>query len=278
MNLCESDDESDNDRTYIPKSSEEDTHSDQESKKCQKPKDQKKQKISKKEEQVSEGNKSSFKIKVDAVHTKTITRNGVQVEIADYNRKQICFYCDQSFAKLSRHLENSHADKVEVKKLKAMAVKTMERRKQIKYLANLGSYKANIATLRKGEGNLIVAKRPRSGMKREKECNDYYPCMFCLSFYAKEELWRHVRLRCEFRKESETKELQNYKGDVLAHGRALLDRDTLNDELLASLLSKLKADEVAAVVRQDELGSLREPLCCKQMCHIRTSYKDYLNL
>ena len=191
----------------------------------------------------------------------------MQVEVADYNKKQICFYCDQSFAKLSRHLETSHADKDEVKKLKNMEVKkraTKERKKQIRYIANLGSYKANIAALRKGEGNLIVAKRPSAGKKREKECSDYYPCMFCYAFYAKEELWRHARLKCEFRKDFEITQgddlPQNSERDVLAHGRALLDKDILNDELLASLLSHLKADKVAAVVRQDDLGSLNEPL------------------
>ena len=112
-------------------------------------------------------------------------KNGVQVEVTDWTKKQICCYCGKTFAtKLGRHLETAHSDKSEVKKLMELEVKkvaTKERRAALRKLANLGAFKNNISVLKSGTGSLLVVKRPTEPRKS----SDYYPCIYCLGFYAK---------------------------------------------------------------------------------------------
>ena len=46
--------------------------------------------------------------------------------------------------------------------------------------------------IEKGEGELVVARRPSAKNRSKYSSENFLPCEFCLGFYLKEHLWHHV--------------------------------------------------------------------------------------
>ena len=191
-------------------------------------------------------------VEVQACKKRKLEVNGIAVIKADYNKKQYCYFCGGKFSKICRHLETVHSDKEDVKTLAALEVKsppTKERRRAIKKLANLGNHRNNLEAVTSGRGELIVAKRPPEGMT--KTFRDYYPCVFCLGWYSKQELWKHARDHCPFRLEK--RENIDSTG-ILTEGRALVREQPTGHPQLSKLLSKLRDGAVKDIILGDELG------------------------
>ena len=73
-----------------------------------------------------------------------------------------------------------------------------------------------------------------------------------VSSTMQEELWRHAKKRCEF---SPFKTgIKDEPQEILLLGRGLVMEETLDDPLLTSLFSKLRAGPVATIIQEDEMG------------------------
>ena len=71
----------------------------------------------------------------------------------------------------------------------------LKQKDRLDRLRNMGDFQHNIDVLCKGEGQLIVGRRVSDGTFG---AGDFLPCKFCLVFFSKKELWRHV-VHCDFR-------------------------------------------------------------------------------
>ncbi len=102
--------------------------------------------------------------------------------------------------------------------------------------------------IKTGKGSLIVSRQPT----REIDYHMFYPCPFCLGFYAKTELWRHAKERCEFRPKNAADKMQFQ--EVLREGRTLLLQET--DERLADLLAPMHKDAIYDAISSEPLIQL----------------------
>ncbi|XP_064628140.1 uncharacterized protein LOC135487883 [Lineus longissimus] len=117
-----------------------------------------------------------------------------------YDRRQACFYCGELKAKFPRHLEKCHVDEVEVARIFNLTDK-QTKLKEVERIRLKGNFNHNVKILQKGEGELIVARRPI----QHRDANEYIPCIHCLAFLHEDEAWRHARV-CQFNTKSSGKD------------------------------------------------------------------------
>jgi hypothetical protein len=93
---------------------------------------------------------------------------------------------------------------------------------------------------------IVPVKRP----SKSKEPQNYVPCKLCLGFYAKTDLWKHVR-QCKLNHPEEASLLRR---NAVASGRQLLPcADNQSQGLKDNVLSVMNADEVSLIVKGDDL-------------------------
>ncbi|XP_034082761.1 uncharacterized protein LOC117553090 isoform X2 [Gymnodraco acuticeps] len=78
-------------------------------------------------------------------------QDGIRV----YNKRHYCLYCSRPYAKMARHLEKAHEDKVDVAKALSFPKRSKERRHQLNYIRNRGNYAHNAAVMESGNGELV---------------------------------------------------------------------------------------------------------------------------
>ena len=96
-------------------------------------------------------------------------------------------FCHNPFSKLPRDLESMHREEAEVAMLQSTK-RSEERQKLLCKLRNVGNHIHNCEVLRKGEGTIIAAYRPKQS---NAVVNDYGPCPFWYGYYVRTELWKH---------------------------------------------------------------------------------------
>lgn len=107
-----------------------------------------------------------------------------------YNKRQYCVYCKKACAKMARHLERAHHDKVDVAQAISLPKGSLERRKQLDYIRNRGNYAHNVAVLESGRGELVPFKRPN----KDAQGKDFMHCAYCQALFTRKVLWRHMRI------------------------------------------------------------------------------------
>ncbi|XP_064648758.1 uncharacterized protein LOC135500969 [Lineus longissimus] len=161
-----------------------------------------------------------------------------------YDKLHYCPFCLKGFKlKLTRHMLSVHKEESEVQRCE-MIKDQSERNAQFAYLRNLGNYLHNTDVIRNGKGTLVVAYRPQISTPY----TDYVPCEYCLAFYVKSDLWKHVR-RCNMA----TKKEPRKHSRVVESARMLLPSAPGVSEGVKEILCSLSHDEVSRVVKSDQL-------------------------
>ncbi|XP_061767061.1 uncharacterized protein si:ch211-195b21.5 isoform X2 [Nerophis ophidion] len=109
-----------------------------------------------------------------------------------YNKRHYCLYCSKPYAKMARHLESAHKNRLEVATALSFPTSSIERRKQLEYIRNKGNYVHNAAIMESGKGELVPFKRP----SKEAKGNDFMHCAYCQGLFTRKVLWRHMQSCC----------------------------------------------------------------------------------
>lgn len=183
-----------------------------------------------------------------------------------YDKIYYCMYCRSALKlKIKRHLETKHQDESEVKELMQEPDKKKQGQK-LTYLRNLGNHLHNTEVIKKGAGDIVVAYRPAYLAS----WYDYVPCEHCLGYYAKFDLYKHVK-RCTLVTTRPKKFTRHCQA-----GRLLLPTPGVSQSV-NKLLCTLSSDEVARVVKSDPLIlKLAEKLYLKHG-HDRDQYAPVRN-
>lgn len=122
-----------------------------------------------------------------------------------HDKKNVCFYCDKEYADVVRHLKGVHKEERAIVEASCLKKGSKELQKAMEKIRLMGNFGHNLKVLEIGEGELKVWRRPAS--EGETNPSDYLPCMYCLGFILKKELWRHLKT-CRL-----------YNGDASPHRR-----------------------------------------------------------
>ena len=77
-----------------------------------------------------------------------------------YNKRHHCVYCSKPYAKMARHLESAHSNKMDVAKALSFPKGSKERKIQLDYIRKKGNYAHNATVMETGKGQLVPCKRP----------------------------------------------------------------------------------------------------------------------
>ena len=147
-----------------------------------------------------------FSVKVPVYHA---TDEGKRV----YDKRQACYFCGDLIIKIARHYEKAHSDEIRIQKILGASDKD-ERKKELERIRNMGNFNHNLKILQKGEGTLIISRRPKS----TRMADEYLPCMHCFAFIHEDEMWRHTK-HCIFNPN------QGQEGDAMVDGDDELDTE-----------------------------------------------------
>ncbi|WAR09760.1 MYLK-like protein [Mya arenaria] len=148
----------------------------------------------------------------------------------NYSKKSYCYYCKNLYkSKMSKHLFAVHAAEPRVRKISQMEV------------------------LQKGEGNLIVYRRP--GVPAN--AYDYIHCRFCKGFYHHKLLWSHVKT-CSFKPDgAENDTERNFIREARCEIAPFLQQQDEDIEMLDEVIDKMKETKenpgLKKVCQEDEL-------------------------
>lgn len=173
-----------------------------------------------------------------------------------WDKKYYCVYCFQPYAKIARHFEDKHSRESEVDKMIKLAptekdgpdsvrLKRKLRKEICDSLRKKGNYNHNIAVLQQGRGELIVKRCP----PKITLYTSYLPCEFCLDFYYKKDLHRHMKT-CKMRK---TKLVTRKVVRVQGSAAMLLPVHPDVSEALNRLFIRMRVDDVSLALKLDPL-------------------------
>ncbi|XP_064637854.1 uncharacterized protein LOC135494033 [Lineus longissimus] len=129
----------------------------------------------------------------------------------DYRKNDYCLYCSRSFSSnISVHYLAVHSNEREVQEANCHEKGSFLRKKLLTKLQNKGNYVHNCKVIERGEGELVVARRPDEKCRRK--AVDFLPCEYCLGFYLLDSLWVHMKT-CQL-KPVEQQPSSNYVRDA----------------------------------------------------------------
>lgn len=163
-------------------------------------------------------------------------------------QKVPCAICHVHLEQIPRHLEQKHADEVQVAEILALSDKTM-RDRGIDKLRNTGIFQHNVEILRAAQGLLIVARRSSKAIH---VIEDYVPCPFCMAFLVRFDMWRHCS-ECPHKPEKIADRSFISSGQLLLDGALSDDGRVVDPQLKLNVLSKMRCDKTTAVVKSDDL-------------------------
>jgi hypothetical protein len=155
-----------------------------------------------------------------------------------WDKKHICFYCQEPKSKMPRHLIDMHSTETEVTKIAAESDKN-ERNAHFKKLVNLGDHLHNCEVLRNGHGSLIVGYRPTKPVSHK----DYGPCEHCYLDLVRSDLWKH---KCPITK-------GRLSGRPAVASKLLLPLQKGSSSQLQDLLKMSKNDDISMIMKIDTL-------------------------
>ena len=172
------------------------------------------------EESETDSAKDDKEVRIELCKSRVVMKNGVKKRIANYSKKQACYYCNKLVSKPSKHLPAHHGNESEVMEMLALPLGSKVRRLKCKLLTNYGNFNHNKKVMERGHGSLIVSKRP----SRPVSLHQWYPCPHCLGYINRQELWRHAG-SCLFKEPG-----QNLTSvEMIERSKALLASATLQE-------------------------------------------------
>ena len=169
--------------------------------------------------------------------------NSNSCESRIYDKRFSCYYCHKLVTKLKRHLQLKHSSEELV--IEMIENKNGSEQYISEFLRHLGNFVHNINVLRNGSGSLIVVRRPSS----YKNCLHYLPCQFCLGFFFKRELFKHVK-SCKFSKVGSIgRKLPINAGETLLYSNLLTSSDA---EFKKNIVPGMKTDDILEIITNDE--------------------------
>lgn len=109
-----------------------------------------------------------------------------------HQKRNYCLFCDKSYAKIARHLEQKHSSEQDVARALACPKKTKQRRLQLDYLRKKGNRAHNIEAMKEGKGVVVPCKQSSSASV---DARDYMHCANCQGLFKRRFLWKHMK-RC----------------------------------------------------------------------------------
>ncbi|XP_060570745.1 uncharacterized protein LOC132729023 [Ruditapes philippinarum] len=171
----------------------------------------------------------------------------------NYSRTAYCLYCKNKYiSKMSSHLLSVHTDETLVKQIRDLPLRSIARKMELQKLQKEGNYQHNAEVLKKGEGLIVVCRRPG---KLQGDASNYVPCEYCFGYYHEKQIWNHCK-GCYHRAV-----VVDSSANYLRNGRAMLSpffkREDKDYDQLNELISKMKETEkhpgLKKVCYEDEL-------------------------
>ncbi|XP_062581100.1 uncharacterized protein LOC134242919, partial [Saccostrea cucullata] len=176
---------------------------------------------------------------VHVQHSKN--KEGIRV----WDKQHFCFYCQKGFTNITKHYLGVHAKEKEVQQIESHPLNSNNRKLALLKLRNSGDYQHNCAVLKTGHGTLVTFTRNWN----EASAKQFLPCQYCLGFFLKSCLWRHIK-NCPFAPEEKE---QKYR-KVSSQASLLLPTSTeVSHGLRENVLNRMSADEVSIAARNDTI-------------------------
>lgn len=177
-----------------------------------------------------------------------------------YDKAHSCLFCGSEYLKIARHLRTVHDSEPEIAKILAMDEKCKEgklaQKREFDRLRLKGNFYHNLKVLKCG-GDLKVCRRP--GKDEIVHFSQFVPCLHCLAFIQKHELWRHVA-QCPFNEKQQSQETDGchrklqYESQLLLCGSKETDsQDALSSGLREQVISIMPVDEISLTAKTDDL-------------------------
>ncbi|XP_069102076.1 uncharacterized protein [Argopecten irradians] len=185
-------------------------------------------------------------------------KEGITVKLCSLNekgkkiwdKKHYCLYCSKPFSKLPRHLETMHKDESEVIKLRSLDRRNDEQKRArsilIDKLRKAGNYSHNVEVLKSGQGEVV----PKKSLTQPKSSEDYLPCRFCLGFYLKYDLYRHVN-KCPLREGKLNKGTRHQSNSAFLLPSTISEKSSSDFQI--DVLSDMTVDNISICAKRDEL-------------------------
>jgi hypothetical protein len=159
-----------------------------------------------------------------------------------YPKENFCLYCDKCLLNVSRHYETIHQDESEVAELSKYEKNSSKRRALQIVLKNKGNLKRNVEVLTKGQGEIIVVRRPEETLPADR----FIPCPNCFGFFQKYDISAH---KCP------TKTMNsNCDGGIKRRGELLLRELTCPFQGdISKVISPIKDSSLRDIIANDEL-------------------------
>jgi len=123
-----------------------------------------------------------------------------------------------------------------------------ERQKILTKLRNEGNHNHNNKVLKAGRGEIQVVYR--SSSTSQLSHHDYVPCCFCLGWYVKPELWKHVK-RCTLNESKAQSKTRSHK----RIGHLLKELPAETSAQYKKVLNHMRQDDLYLIIRNDKLLS-----------------------
>lgn len=108
----------------------------------------------------------------------------------NYQKRNYCLFCDKSYSKIARHLEQKHSSEAEVAKVLSCPKKSKQRRLQLDYLRKRGNRAHNVEAMKEGKGFVVPCKQ---SSRTNANASDYQHCPNCQGLFMKKFMWRHMK-------------------------------------------------------------------------------------
>ncbi|XP_060590855.1 uncharacterized protein LOC132745869 isoform X2 [Ruditapes philippinarum] len=168
------------------------------------------------------------------------TKDGKRV----WDKKHACTYCKKQYPKLARHLEQVHANEIDVQRALAFNKNSKERKEVWREIMNRGDFEHNVDVLEKQQGEIIPFKRP----SRQVDGLKYVQCATCFGTFRSSVLWRHVK---NSHPESVKKTTKLKKHHQVSSAALLPVAGVVADKFRDFILNRMANDKVSLVARND---------------------------
>ena len=160
-------------------------------------------------------------------------------------KKDSCFYCQRLNSNIHRHLITCHKNENYVIEALKTRSRSHARKKAIEKIRLHGNFEYNLKVLREGKGNLLVVRRPNY----EVSYKEYAPCIHCLGFFQKRELYKHLNTCCH------KKENTQYKATLKDCKLLILPAQSLpsSEEFESNVLVRMQNDDISNIIRNDQI-------------------------
>lgn len=205
-----------------------------------------------------ESMKMDSDVKTDIAQQQSVVAEIKEIRVAKCNnqngqrrwdKSQYCLYCNKKISKIGRHLLSMHKEELDVKRLISLKdEKCVASRKEkdllFEKLRKRGNFTHNQKVYTDGFGELVVEKRPSV----DAPYHHFLPCEYCLGYYHKVELRRHMRT-CKFKPQSQ----DCCPGRVQSKASMLIYKNPVASNALRKVIAAMVVDDVSLCVRNDPL-------------------------